>query len=244
MDEDKEIMAVFEEYATLKIEDITGDGTVKVDGEVIETPIEKNYERGEEAELSVDPDEGWYFEEWTGDHTGTEEQITITMDEDKEITAVFEEYATLKIEDITGDGTVKVDGEVIEAPFEKNYERGEEAELSADPDEGWYFKEWEGIAEEDADITITMVEDKEITANFEEDGLNWMIIIGIIAMIMIILAIIGYVIKKSSEESGSRREEEIYKSSLPVLKKKKNDDNANLYDENQKDEKENKQEEK
>jgi len=63
------------------------------------------------------------------------------MDESKEITAHFEEYETLNIEDITGDGTVSVDGDEITAPFERNYEQGEIADLLADSDEGWYFED-------------------------------------------------------------------------------------------------------
>jgi len=41
--------------------------------------------------LTADPDEGHKFVEWTGNVSSTEEVITITMDEDKEITASFEE---------------------------------------------------------------------------------------------------------------------------------------------------------
>ncbi len=170
MDKDKEITAHFEEYVTLTIEDITGDGNISVDGDVIEAPFERGYEQGEEADLLADPDECWYFEDWEGIEDD-DADITITMDEDVTITnALFEEYITLTIEDITGDGTVTVDGDVIEAPFERDYEQGEEVDLLADPDEGWYFEDWEGVEEDDDNITITMDEDLTITnALFEEE---------------------------------------------------------------------------
>jgi len=87
MDEDKEITAVFEvELETYELTVNTeAEGTVDID------PDQDEYEEGTEVTLTAEPDEGWEFDEWTGDATGTDTTITITMDEDKEITAVFEE---------------------------------------------------------------------------------------------------------------------------------------------------------
>lgn len=86
-----------EEY-TLMIEEPTGNGTVEVDGdEVTEWPYEEMYEYGTEVELRAIPEVGWQFEEWTGtDKPGDE--ITITMDEDKDITAVFEKIDFVEFE--------------------------------------------------------------------------------------------------------------------------------------------------
>ncbi len=66
---------------------IEGKGNVEVD------PDYDEYEHGTEVTLTADPDEGWYLVEWTGDVPEGEEgeEITITMYEDKEITALFEE---------------------------------------------------------------------------------------------------------------------------------------------------------
>ncbi len=150
------------EYYDLTV-DVEGEGTVDID------PEQEEYEEGTEVTLSAIPDEGWYFEEWTGDYEGTEEEITITMDEDKEITAWFEEeeevppmYAlTVNTE---GEGEVEID------PEQEEYEEGTEVNLSAIPDEGWTFTNWTGDHEgEEENITITMDEDKEVTANFEEE---------------------------------------------------------------------------
>ena len=58
------------------------------------------------------------------------------MDEDKEITAVFEkeEYElAIKVE---GDGVVEID------PDQEKYHYGGEVTLTAVPDDGWEFKEW------------------------------------------------------------------------------------------------------
>ena len=49
------------------------------------------YLEGEQVTITATPETGWYFLEWDGDYTGTEEEITVIMDGNLEITAVFEE---------------------------------------------------------------------------------------------------------------------------------------------------------
>jgi len=67
--------------------------TIKIDGEGSTNPTEGTHTYGEGTVVTVKamPAEGWYFEGWTGDYKGDEEQINITMDSNKEITAWFEE---------------------------------------------------------------------------------------------------------------------------------------------------------
>lgn len=79
---------VLSEKITIHIE---GEGMVEVDGEEVEDGWIAIYEDGTSLEVAAIGDEGHEFREWTGDHTGEEEVITIEMDEDKEITANFEE---------------------------------------------------------------------------------------------------------------------------------------------------------
>jgi len=66
---------------------------IKLEGEGTTSPEEgiHRYEHGDIVILQAIPTEGWKFVEWTGDYEGTEEEITITMKEDMEITAHFEE---------------------------------------------------------------------------------------------------------------------------------------------------------
>jgi len=67
--------------------------TINVEGEGSKDPEEgtHTYEAGEKVTVEASPEEGWYFVEWSGDIESTEEKYTFEMDEDKEITAVFEE---------------------------------------------------------------------------------------------------------------------------------------------------------
>jgi len=73
---------------------------------------------------------------------------------------------TLTIE-IDGEGTVEVDGEEIEDGWTGTYDDGTEIDLDAIPDDGWELEEWNGTDETGDSITITMDDDKDITADFE-----------------------------------------------------------------------------
>lgn len=99
MNQDREVTAHFEEIEdpdeyTLTVDEPDGEGTVEVDGDEIgenEYPYTEDFTDGEEVNLYADPDDGWEFVEWTGDKESYDEEITITMDEDKEAKAYFEE---------------------------------------------------------------------------------------------------------------------------------------------------------
>ncbi|MEF8873744.1 MAG: GLUG motif-containing protein, partial [Candidatus Thermoplasmatota archaeon] len=156
IDGDKNITAVFEEHRYTLDVTIEGEGTVDVE------PEEDGYEPGTEVNLTAAPADKWYFVNWTGDYTGTEQEITMTMDGDKSLTAHFEEHSYTLDVTVEGGGTVEID------PQQEDYEPGTEVTLTAIPDEGWSFVEWTGTDQTGEEITITMDEDKNITAHFEQ----------------------------------------------------------------------------
>ncbi len=145
----------------------TYDLTINTEGEGEISPGigTYTYTEGTEVEVEATPEEGWYFQEWTGDHTSTEEEITVTMDEDKEITAHFQE----EIENYTLTTNIDGEGEVEINPEQDEYEEGTEVTLTAEAQEDHEFTEWTGDhTGTEEEITITMNEDKEITAHFTE----------------------------------------------------------------------------
>jgi hypothetical protein len=118
--------------------------------------------------LTAEPAEGWYFDRWEGDLTGSENPAEIVVDQPKTVTAVFEqdipdEYS-LNI-NIEGEGIAEAD------PDLESYEPGTEVELTAIPETGWNFLEWAGdLTGSENPAMIVMDEDKEITARFELPG--------------------------------------------------------------------------
>jgi Raf kinase inhibitor-like YbhB/YbcL family protein len=63
--------------------------SVKPEGSGSIAPSQRSYQEGFKVTLTATPDEGYVFEGWSGDATGTTETVTFTMDADKEITAHF-----------------------------------------------------------------------------------------------------------------------------------------------------------
>ncbi len=120
------------------------------------------YEHGTELSIIANPEDGWYFVEWIGLES-EDEDVRITINEDKEVTAVFEE------DKFTLDLTVQGEGEVDVDPVEEKYEGGTTINLTAIPEEKWYFVNWTGDHQsENRTIKITIESDLELTVNFEE----------------------------------------------------------------------------
>ncbi|MFW6065044.1 MAG: InlB B-repeat-containing protein [Candidatus Natronoplasma sp.] len=138
--------------------------TIDISGEGSTDPGKgtHTYEHGEEVTIEAVSTNDWYFVEWTGDVSSTDERVIITVDEDKEVMAWFEQHTYTLDAVIEGGGTVEID------PEQKNYESGTEVTLTAEADEGWEFVEWKGDHQgTEQETIILMDEDKSITAYFE-----------------------------------------------------------------------------
>ena len=165
VDSNKNIAAIFEKKTYALTVNTTGEGTVD---EQIVAAKSTDYESGTVVELTANPAEGWEFIEWQGALTGTANPQQITIDEPKEVTAIFEKKTYALTVNTTGDGTVD---EQIVAAKSTDYESGTVVELRAIPAEGWEFIEWQGALTGTANPQqITVNEPKEVTAVFEQTG--------------------------------------------------------------------------
>ena len=167
MDSDKAITAVFEEIIFYELStDTDGSGSGSV------SPNSGDYEEGTEVELTAIPDEESIFSHWEGDLRGSTNPQSITMDSDKDITAIFEdesEFFDLMIV-IDGLGFVEV---ILRRGNEINglYQRGSAVVVRAIPGDGWSFYRWEGdLNGKTNPRTINMNSDKILRAIFEEEG--------------------------------------------------------------------------
>ena len=104
------VTAVFEKksYAL----SVTTDGQGSVTEEVIQ-PKRADYEYGTVVELTANADNGWDFSEWQGDVSGNENPIQLTVDEAKNVTAVFEELNNTLFYLGTNGVTIKCDKALI-----------------------------------------------------------------------------------------------------------------------------------
>jgi len=151
---------------------IEGQGSVEVNGQIVEYGWTGEFDEDEYVTAEAMADQDWSFANWTGDVPAGQEgdQITITMDKDRVITACFEEKEEpaeyLLIIGVEEEGTTDP------PPGEHEFEEGEEIELEALAGEGHHFVEWTGdngtIGETTANQTIIEMNDNySITAEFE-----------------------------------------------------------------------------
>ncbi len=147
------------------------------------------YDSGEEETVEAIPDEGYEFVEWTGDVTGTDTTITVTMDTDKEITAVFQEepdpaYFEVEItnyddeveedETVTVDFTVENTGDLedtqdIVFSVDGSEDDSMEVTLEAGEDYSGSFT-WEAEEEGDYDLEVSSEDTSDsVTVTVEEE---------------------------------------------------------------------------
>lgn len=160
VDSDKSVIAHFIEKFDLTVE-IVGEGGVEVDNEFVDTEWTGNYPMGTEVELTVRREKGWQFVEWRGYYEGTNEDITMIMDDDKSVTAIFERIEYELVIEVDGDGNTYPGQGTHKYPYE------EEVMVEAFPEDGWVFEGWTGDhMGEETNAHITIDENKSLTATF------------------------------------------------------------------------------
>ena len=148
------------ETATYQLEvivDPPGGGSV--------SPESGSYDDGDSFTLTATPSENYRFDQWSGDVEGTEQDIEITIDSDKNVTAHFTEiiYCQLTVTvDPPGGGSVSHES--------GSYNKGDSIILTATPSENYGFEYWSGDAEGTGRSTvISMDSDKTVTAHFASE---------------------------------------------------------------------------
>ncbi|MGM0445698.1 MAG: InlB B-repeat-containing protein, partial [Bacillota bacterium] len=143
-----EVTAEKKDY-TLNI-DVNGNGSVK------SNPTGTAFEAGKEVQLTAEADTGSKFDHWEGDLTGSNNPATVTIDDNKSITAVFVE------KDYSLQTSVNGEGAINERKISTK-----EVEVTANPSTGWKFDHWEGDLSGSVNPeTITVDSPKSVTAVF------------------------------------------------------------------------------
>jgi uncharacterized repeat protein (TIGR02543 family) len=139
-------------------------------GAVSRSPDKADYAAGEAIRVTAAPATGYTFKNWTGASTSSENPLTITVDGNKALVAVFEKQAsggttyalTTAAEPVNG-------GSVTLNPGGASYAASTQVTATAVPAGGYAFKNWKGAsASADNPVTITMNGAKTLTAVFEK----------------------------------------------------------------------------
>ena len=160
IDKAKTVKAVFVKKQYALTVEIEGEGTVAE--KVIKAGAATDYNSGTIVELTAAPSDGWELKEWTGDLTGTDNPIQITIDKAKTVKAIFSriEY-TLSI-DFNGNGFAKIylekesqtDSISVVEKIDLKYFSGNKLKIKAVADEGWSFKSFSNGWENPVDLVI------------------------------------------------------------------------------------------
>lgn len=160
MNSNKNITAIFTLTPTLTY---TLNVTA-VNGTIVKNPNQPNYNQGTTVQLTATPNNGYTFSGWSGDASGTNNPLTVTMNSNKNITANF----TLIPASTYTLNVTAVNGTVAKNPNQATYNSGSTVVLTATPNAGYTFTGWSGDATGAANpLSVTMNSNKNITANFE-----------------------------------------------------------------------------
>lgn len=149
-----------------------GSGTVSPGG---------TYDEGSNVRVTAAPKEGYKFDRWSGDVSGSSTELTISMNTNKNVIAHFKSTEPEEQEPVVEPDpepvyytlTAKTEpsyaGSVT--PSEGKFKEGTTVNLIATPKPGYSVKIWGGdvAGSISNSVSITMNEDKEVTVYFEID---------------------------------------------------------------------------
>lgn len=151
MNGSKKLQAYFQKTYTLTISPTSG-GTV--------SPNSGTYDEGKNVTLIATPNQGYIFNGWGQDASGTTDHLTLVMNSNKTIVASFikAKYTLQTQVDQNSGGSVEAGG---------SFDYGTQKSILATPLAGYRFNYWGGSAiDSNNPITVTMDSNKSITAFF------------------------------------------------------------------------------
>lgn len=134
-------------------------------GRINASPISSIYATDELVTLTPEANENWVFQNWEGDVSGNSVPMSLTMDSNKSVTAVFVRKNYSLIVTIQGEGTVSE--AIVSSPSGREYPHGTTVRLTPVPKEGWVFESWSGdLTGTDAPKNITVDKEKNVVVKF------------------------------------------------------------------------------
>ncbi|OGS18591.1 MAG: hypothetical protein A3J83_01800 [Elusimicrobia bacterium RIFOXYA2_FULL_40_6] len=131
-------------------------------GSVSANPSGGIYTAGTVVNLTATPNTGYVFSSWSNGASGTNPNVSVTMDANKTITANF-----VSIQTYTLTTTISPSGAGTVTPPNGLYNRDSQMTLRATANEGYTFSNWSGsVSGENSNLPITMSGNIAVTANF------------------------------------------------------------------------------
>jgi hypothetical protein len=135
----------------------TGNGIVTID-------LPGPYHYGDVVKLTATPDPSWSFTNWSGNATGSANPLSVIINGDKTINAVFTQGQLALVTNVTGSGSI------TRNPDQATYPSGTSVTLTAVPAAGWSFKSWSGDASGSTNPVIVLMDaGKTVNALFTQN---------------------------------------------------------------------------
>jgi len=167
MDKNRNVTATFlQEICPLNI-DLEGNGTVSCNG----SACKSEYKCGEEIKITINPDNDYDFDKWSGDCSGKDCRVTLDKNGESVTATFIKQSKTLTININNGDtGTVSSSPTGINNcsyQCEKSYEYDTKVTLTATPKTNYNFTGWSGVNCHGIEpCTVTMDKVQTVTATF------------------------------------------------------------------------------
>ncbi|MCU0666658.1 MAG: putative Ig domain-containing protein, partial [Candidatus Omnitrophica bacterium] len=154
------------ETVTLTVNNVARTFTLTTtanNGSISRNPNSSTYNEGQSVVLTAVANSGYTFSSWSGGLTGSVNPQTITMDNDKTVTANFSQNTyTLNI--------TANNGTVAKSPDQATYTYGTEVTLTCTANAGYSFTNWTGDATGSTNpVKVTINGNKAVTANFSQN---------------------------------------------------------------------------
>jgi len=133
-------------------------------GTISLSPSQIAYVAGAQVTLTAAPNSGFTFTGWTGDASGSDNPLTVTMNTNKTITANFTGSPTYAL---SVSFNPKAGGSVAVSPNLTSFASGTSVTLTAVPNSGYAFSNWTGDASGTSIQTHVLIDrNRSVTANF------------------------------------------------------------------------------
>jgi uncharacterized protein (TIGR02145 family)/uncharacterized repeat protein (TIGR02543 family) len=165
MNDNKSLTAYFQEVQQTQYT-LTTNASPSNGGSVSRNPNQTTYAPGTNVTVTATPANGYTFSGWQGAMYSTNATVTITMNDNKILTAYFQEVQQTQYT-LTTNATPTNGGSVSRNPDQTTYAPGTSVTVTATPANGYTFKGWSGASSStNATVTITMNDNKTLTAGF------------------------------------------------------------------------------
>ena len=130
-------------------------------------PSEGTFKDGSTVTLNAAPNSEYVFSNWSGDASGSNTSVNVTIDDNKSVVANFRLRQYKLTTNVQGEGSISET--IINTGKSTDYDSGTRVSLEAIPAQGYYFTGWSGALTGDINpAELTIDSPKSVTATFEK----------------------------------------------------------------------------